>query len=357
MTSVAADLDADVDAENRASRYQRVRLWCGIVGIGGVLVSLWVGALMGLPRLLDELLGGLPFEVAGAITALLLGVAASLIQAGPDHVAARLEREYGQKTRSTTADLAKRTLEWLGSLAAAGALLGLCVRLAGGEWWLLAPVVLLSLAFAHVVYPLSPAPKTDPPPSPWWGRVEAELKSMNLPVPPVAWYDHGERSLAGGWNGVGPLRRLFLAKSLADVPPRVAAGLIAREIGHLRLGHRVQTTLATVFWIAAGFVISGLLAPDGWNVPALVFGTCATMSTWCWLGLLGLWPALGRRQVLAADAYARDSGLGRDGAREMLEILADRNLPDPTLPPTVAAVFHPIPPMDARRSALLKDVR
>lgn len=352
MTVASTANEPDRAHDGRAARYQRVRLGCGLVGIGGILLFLWFGLLFGLPATLDRWFGTWPAEFAGAITALLLGLVASVIQAGPDVVAARLERVTGQKTGSTALAYVLRLGEWLLGLTVAGLLVGFTMRWAGDYWWLVLPIVLLALAFAHVVYPLSPAPKTGPPRASWWKAVEAELARMELPTPPIEWYDHGERSLAGGWNGVGRLRRLFLAKSLATVSPRVAAGLIAREIGHLTLRHRIQTTLATILWITLGLVLAGLLLPGDWGVPALVFGIAAVMSTWCWLGLLGLWPTVGRRQVLAADRFARDAGLGEEGLAEMLDALAERNLPDVSLPPKVAFVFHPIPPMNDRRVAL-----
>ncbi len=172
---------------------------------------------------------------------------------------------------------------------------------------------------------------------------------MDLPVPEIAWYDHGERSLAGGWNGAGPWRKLFVATSLAEVEPRLAAGLIAREIGHISLLHRLITTVCTIGWIAIGLVMAGLLSDHGAAGSVVILAT--VMSTWCWVGLLGLWPSLGKRQIYAADRFAADK-LGRADGLRMLDVLASRNLPDATLPSGVAFVFHPIPPMNDRHRAL-----
>ncbi len=337
-----------------ATTYQRIRLWCGITGIGLILVLLWVAVGLGLPRAADGLFEKLPTVLAGFFTALLLGIGAALLQAGPDYYAARTELAYGQRqSGGLIGRYLTHVMQWLGGIASAGLLVGIAVALAGAWWWLPAVVLLLGLSFFHVVYPLSPTKRAPAPDADWWQRVEAELGAMNLPVPAVSWYDHGERSLAGGWNGVGPFRRLFLATSLAQVEPRVAAGLIAREVGHLRLRHRLVTMLCTAGWIVGGIVLAGWLAADDLGAAGVVVVLAATMSTWCWLGLLGLWPSLGKWQIYAADAFAADK-LGRDDAVAMLDELATRNLPDPSLAAGVEFVFHPIPPMNKRRQRLLE---
>ena len=337
--------------EERASRYQRLRLWCGIAGIGGVLGFLWLVTLLGLPVAADRVLGAAPPELAGAATALLLGVVASLIQAVPDAVAINVERRFGQRRDGVIGPYVARLIEWLLGLFVAGGLVGLSVRIGGDLWWLAAAAGLLALAGAHVAWPLSPGPTPrGAVPQEWWRAVRAELERMGLPTPRVEWYDHGERSLAGGWHGVGPLRRLFVARSLWDVAPPVAASLIAREIGHLRLGHRAQTMLATALTIVICLALAGLFASllDARSAAGRVVVTATVVSSGCWVSLLGLWPALGRRQVLAADRFAAERGDGR----AMLDALSDHNLPDPSLPAATAFVFHPIPPMDRRRAAL-----
>ncbi|MEM7807319.1 MAG: hypothetical protein AAF561_04340 [Planctomycetota bacterium] len=342
-----------VEAPSRppSATYQRRRLWCGITGIGLILVTLWIAAPLGLAGALDQAFANWPPELAGAMAALLLAFGASLLQAGPDIAAYRTEVAFGQRRDGVgiLGPYLVHLFQWTGGLVVAGAVVGFSVRLGGEAWWLLTIAGLLVLSFVHVVYPLSPTSRVPAPDSSWWLRVSAELEAMNLPVPNVAWYDHGERSLAGGWNGVGPTRRLFLATSLSEVEPKIAAGLIAREFGHLKLGHRVTTTVATIAWITGGVALTWLLSDHGPAGTVVVLAT--VMSTWCWLGLLGLWPSLGRRQALQADWFASEK-LGADDARRMLDELSRRNLPDETLPTGVAFVFHPIPPMDDRRRHL-----
>ena len=141
---------------------------------------------------------------------------------------------------------------------------------------------------------------------------------------------------------------LYLSATLTDTDPAAAADLVAREIGHRALGHRGQSAAGTCLWVTLGFALSAVLFPDH-GVAGTLLATAAVMSTWCWLGLF-VWPALGRHQILAADRFAARTS--PTGGRAMLDALTEHNLPDEHLPPAVAYVFHPIPPMAARRSAL-----
>ncbi len=124
------------------------------------------------------------------------------------------------------------------------------------------------------------------------------------------------------------------------------------------MGHRYVTLIVSIAWALLGIGLARLLLPSSAasSPAALVLSVAAVCSTWAWLGLFVL-PALGRRQVLAADAFARDAGMGQTGALAMLDELARRNLPDESLPPIVATVFHPIPPMADRRAAIRGESR
>ena len=347
----------DATAETRR-RYQRLRLWCGITGIGLILVSLWLAVGLGLPRYLDDVIGWMHPLLAGVVTGLLLGLWAIVLQTPVDLYAMHVETRFEQRKARPIGPHVRRAAECLGGTVTAGLVVGGAVWLsaeAGLPWlWVgLASVGLLTLAFVHVAYPLAPA-KVVPLPA----KQDAWLHETTVAVeragyeggfPNVKWFDHGERSLAGGWQGLGPTRVLYLATTLTELDPAVAAGLIGRELGHKALGHRVQSVIGTAVWTIAGVGLTYLLFP-GYGVAGTLLCLAATMSTWCWLGLF-VWPALGRRQILAADAYAA-ARMPPERARAMLDALAERNLPDEELPPAVATVFHPIPPMKARREAM-----
>jgi STE24 endopeptidase len=336
------------DAPDRRASYQRRRLWLGITGIGLILVTLWLGLLIGVPAWWQGVLAGWHPVAAGTLTGLALGVLAAMLQ-GPIDVAAHgAERAWGQVNRplDVVAYLREVGLSLVG-LATAGLCVGLAVWLAGPVWPVALGAALAVVIGLLFVLPRAGGATVD---EAWLNEVAAALEAKKLALPAIAWQATDERALNGGWSGVGPWRRLALTNNLADVPPDVAATLIAREIGHAKLGHRWASLAGTILWVVLGIALAWLILPTVWQVGAasLTVALAAVFSTWHWLGLF-VWPALGRRQVLAADAFAARAGF--DSAAG-LDALTRHNLPDEELPPAVAAVFHPIPPMAARRAAL-----
>ncbi len=79
------------------------------------------------------------------------------------------------------------------------------------------------------------------------------------------------------------------------------------------------------------------------------------MSTWSWIGLFVL-PAIGRRQVLAADRFMAEKLGDAEEISVVFGCLAGGNLPDEDLGSVKKYVFHPIPPLAVRRSAALKAI-
>jgi hypothetical protein len=167
--------------EPASATYQRFRLWCGIWGIGSVLGFLWMGLLLGLPGGLGRMLGGLPPEVGGAVAAGILGLVVTALQLFPDSAARRVERAFGQATKSTLDVYLLRSTEWVVGLIVAGVVVGLSVRVGGDLWWLILGPMLLVLAFSHVVVPFPPAPAAPGPQASWWDRVVGELRKVDLP--------------------------------------------------------------------------------------------------------------------------------------------------------------------------------
>ena len=248
--------------------------------------------------------------------------------------------------------------QWVVLLTIAGALVGWIGVAFPGNWPVIAAATVMLLAFAQLAIPIPPGPYARPGVArkPWMEQVRAELTRQKLVAPKIAFYEHGERSLAGGWSGVGPTRMLWVARTLWEVAPRTTAALIARELGHLRMGHRWLSFFSTVAWTVFGFILANMILPARWqdNAASLVFALSAVMSTWCWISLLFVFPAMGRWQVYSADAAILEAGFTLDEALAALNLLSERNKPDETLPPGIAFVFHPIPPMKARRDALVK---
>lgn len=346
-----------------AGAYQRQRLWCGVVGIGAVLVFLWAGMWWGLPDVLKGAFGGLPPVVAGGLVALLTAVVVSGIQLPFDFFGGRVvEGNFRQIDFGARFDWGKRyiwgVVEWVVVLTVAGAVVGWMVGRWPGMWPVVAPMVLMGLAGLQFCIPIPPGPRARPGVArrPWTEQLKAELAKQKLAMPAMGYYEHGERSLGGGWAGVGRMRMLWVTRTVWELTPRTAAALVSRELGHLRLGHRGLSFLATGAWVVAGFVVASMVLPGRWleSPGAAVFGVMGVMSTWCWVSLLFVFPAMGRWQVYSADRAMLEAGFTLEEGLAALDALSDRNKPDEKLPAGIAFVFHPIPPMEMRREALRK---
>jgi Zn-dependent protease with chaperone function len=340
-----------------AARYQRLRLWCGIVGIGLVLMLLWALCAFRADRLAG-LMNDWPRVLSFATFAGGLALLVSVVQFPIDMFAMKVEYRFGQmlNQRLISQNYFSRAAQWVMGLTFAGGVLGAVVAWTP-YWYLVAGVVLAVLGGVHIAYPILPSRRAhdkEIPDSNWQAQLKAEIVKLGLPVPGITWVEHGERSLVGGWHGIGSMRTLVLGRSLRQLEPVVAAMLVAREIGHSQMSHQFVSYLISVAWIVAGVFLAWLVTPASVleNHPAgLVLWLSAVMSTWCWLSLFVL-PQWGRRQVLAADAFAASRSQSKDQSLAMLAALSECNLPDETLPPTVAWVFHPIPPMQQRRQAI-----
>lgn len=374
----------------RARAYQRRRLALSMGGGGSILGLLWVGVGSGAPVGLDRVLGGAGawggMLVAGALAAAAVG-----LQLPWDLMARRVDRRFRQLddgdgvTPSTRADVtaaatatdrawlvrvAVDSIRWVAAAMIGGLVLSLVHANAESRWlaWAILAMALVSgIAFA---LPIAPGPRSRLPADrkAWLVATREHLHRLGLGWPPIRWYDHGETSLAGGWHGLGPFARLWLARSIWDMPPAIAAGLIAREIGHADRGDRAFGVVGSVAWIAAGLALSAIVLDatvPGWigavtqsegppaepGAAALVFVTAAVMSTWSLLGVL-FWSTLGRAQVYAADRFMLRVGMTREEALAVLDALAARNRPDERRPTVSSAICHPIPAMEDRRAAL-----
>lgn len=347
------------DGHGRSAAYQRARLWIGIGGIGSVLVVLWILGAAGLPRWMDWMLADVPGWMGGGIAGLLLGLLAGGVQLGFDVAAGRVERRYGQ--RLTEGEVVRGfgywagLLVWIGQAGLAGVVLGVCWWLAGPGWSMLAS--LLGVGYVLAAWSLQPGPRGErvlfQPDAGWLAGVMGELGRRGLRMPEVGWFDHGERSLAGGWAGAGRRRVLHLSTTVSRLRPEVAAGLIARELGHDRLGHRMATVLGSALLLVAGLQVGGLLQQAYWpgaGAGGVVVVGAVAMTTLSWLSLFVV-PAVGRRQVLAADRFLLETGFALEEALAVLDALAEANLPDERLGGVKTYVFHPIPPMSVRREA------
>ena len=348
------------------AKYQQLRLRMGILGIGSILVALWLGLALGVPRRLDGLFGGWG-GWAGFGTGVLLAAGAVLLQLVPDLVARHADLREGVAVAGRQRRFLKRY--WTGVLGfavqvvAAGGLIGWALAPEGlfggpGAGHVAVAAGLAALSLSRLSRDPTLGIESEPYEVSlgWIRALDRRVEAAGLDCPHLRWFDHGENSLAGGWEGFGSRRRLTLSRSVEHLEPEVAAGLVIREIGHARKLHRWVSCAVSALWLVAGVWLAW--AAERWGTGPLgtagrVFLFAAVMSTWSWVGLFVL-PALGRRQVLAADRFMAER-LGDAGeVSAVFEALAGGNLPDEDLSAVKKYVFHPIPPLAVRRAAALK---
>ncbi|MCS7079752.1 MAG: M48 family metalloprotease [Chloracidobacterium sp.] len=340
--------------------YQDFRLWSGIGSIGWNLLFFTVFVLAGLHVALFQALGvegrsslwtaafgyGVFYAVHAALNfpfELLTGWAA--------------ERSFGMTRRTLRQWLTAyligvggqgimfvlgltalwRLREWLPTdweWAAAGVVAVGSLALAFLQPFLLPPVVRLRPFDASEAQPILTA-------------LPAALRAA-LPKTAVFTGDDDE-AVNGGLVGWGPTTRLWLSRTtLEKLRPEQTACLLAREIGHLRTGHRTLGIVVSSLWLAVGLGFAAALTDQtATGSPADLLVTAVAMTWWSFAGLFVL-PALGRRSVLAADRFYLDNGGDPQVLRETLMTLATINRAQPDIVGVKQQVFHPLPSLDAR---------
>ncbi len=345
----------EVSVTSRAD-YQRARLRLGILGVGvGVLMSAGVMVLT-LGGIVTKLGGGMLAAVIGAGC---LGGLMVVWQGILDAAGRRLDAAHRLHTGS--ASVPSRAIAFRGILESVRWLVCF-VATAGVASWIVGmlptawPIVLMVLTGLGVlircVVPERPAGSVVPHGDDWERDVGSRLAEVGLPVPRLVVIDTGETTLAGGWMGRG---RVWVSRAVSEASALQAATLVARELVHQSKLHRLQSAGISFVSLCVGigltFLIVRLMGDSiASHVPSVVLTLIATMTLLSFASLF-VFPAIGRRQVLAVDRMIADR-FGRVSAGEMLDALAGANLPDESLSGGKAYVFHPIPTMSRRRQAI-----
>ena len=330
--------------------YDAARLRVGILGIGTVLVALWVGAPTGATDAVAGALTPAPRIVAGAVSALLLGIVASVLLLPLDVAGGVLiERRLRPVRLSGWArSYAIGVVGWLAMLAVGGALIGASLS-AGRLWWLVASVLAaLGIVIAHRLVDLASTTELEELAPSELAMLGPKLEALGLVAPKLAWAP-GEPTLSGGF--VGDTLALSAGCRALSGTDELAC-LVAREIGHRQLHHQRTGIIVASLWAALAPPLAVLVvAPDRSSAASVVAAVAFASSTWAWIGLLVL-PSLGRRQVLAADRFVVERGVDPLLVRATLELLAQRNHVDRARSALVERIFHPVPSLERRLEAL-----
>lgn len=158
-----------------------------------------------------------------------------------------------------------------------------------------------------------------------------------------------DEAVNGGLVGWGPTTRLWLSRTTLDrLRPEQTACLLAREIGHLKTGHRTLGVLVSSLWLSGGLLLAAAATDWAATGGAADMLTLAVGVTWWNFAGLFVLPALGRRSVLAADKFYLDNGGDPQTLRETLVALAALNRAQPDITGGKQWVFHPLPSLNAR---------
>ena len=328
--------------------YQRIRLWSGITSIGANLAMIWGLALsaswwamgfsglglLGIPAVLLAVtilltLANLPFDVLSG------------------HAVEQAVGRTGQSASDWLADWIRGRFVTL-----IGLWIGMIYFSVIHQASRSGTTILIVAAGAVVILLFLLVPAGDSAPAGSSKEVfersmNAELQSLGVTPRPVRWFDLGDEETVNGC--ITPRGLLSLSATVAQwLTPREAALMASREEYYRKFGTWLFTLLIVASWTLLGILLATLI-PSANAVQAGLIGA-AVMSSWCFLALF-VWPTLNRFWMNRGDAFLASLASPAE-VSELLSKIERLNATDISLSAVKTAVFHPIPPLQERRSKL-----
>jgi len=328
--------------------YQRIRLWSGITSIGANLAMIWGLALsaswwaMGFSGL--GLLGIPAVLLAVAILVTLANLPFDVLSG---HAVEQAAGRTGQSTGQWLADWIRGRL-----VTMIGLWIGMIYFSAFHQASRSGTIILIVAAGVMVILLFLLVPAGDSAPTGSSKEVfeksmNAELQSLGVKARPVRWFDLGDEETVNGC--ITPRGLLSLSATVAQwLTPREAALMASREECYRKSGTWLFTLLIVASWTLLGILLATLI-PSVNAVQAGLIGA-AVMSSWCFLALF-VWPTLNRFWMNRGDAFLASLASPAE-VGELLSKIERLNATDISLSAVKTAVFHPIPPLQARLSKL-----
>jgi hypothetical protein len=328
--------------------YQRIRLWSGITSIGANLAMIWGLALsaswwaMGFSGL--GLLGIPAVLLAVAILVTLANLPFDVLSG---HAVEQAAGRTGQSTGQWLADWIRGRL-----VTMIGLWIGMIYFSAFHQASRSGTIILIVAAGVMVILLFLLVPAGDSAPAGSSKEVfeksmNAELQSLGVTARPVRWFDLGDEETVNGC--ITPRGLLSLSATVAQwLTPREAALMASREECYRKSGTWLFTLLIVASWTLLGILLATLI-PSVNAVQAGLIGA-AVMSSWCFLALF-VWPTLNRFWMNRGDAFLASLASPAE-VGELLSKIERLNATDISLSAVKTAVFHPIPPLQARLSKL-----
>jgi STE24 endopeptidase len=245
----------------------------------------------------------------------------------------------------------------------------LLIEHAGSWWWLaawaafIAVQVLFALLLPVFVLPLfmklTPVEDGD-----LRGRVESLLARCGVSANGVFVSDASRRTSHGNafFAGIGATRRIVLFDTLLkDMQPGEVDGVVAHEIGHLKLRHVPKSLVAVAALAAVAFALLGWLADERWFYEGLGVDTPSRQAALLLFAIAGplfaavlqpLQMAMSRRFELEADDFAARYAAAEDLASGLVR-MTDLSAVAIDSDPAYSAVYENHPPVGRRVARLL----
>ena len=182
--------------------------------------------------------------------------------------------------------------------------------------------------------------------------LESSFRAAGRRHPRAVVFDSIDPGFSGGFAGLPGLDRLVVPRQwLRSLSPDALHAEFLRRVGLLATGTRFRGVLVALAWNQAGFMLSAALPwvrlDSAYGLLEAVLGS----TLWSFLGLLML-PSLSRAGVLEADRWARDHGATPASLLLAMTEIDQLQDDEPSRSAWVKRIFHPVPSIENRLSAL-----
>ena len=339
-----------------APTYARARLLLGVSGVGVFVVLSLIAAFAQLPLRVFGDKGGAFFTDASLIAlwvSSLSLIALPFEALGGYYLPRKFQRKHPE-------GLAEWFLGWLRgvlivtlTMSFSGAALVVAGRYGGrfGSMVMLAIVMVLLIWmqtwFAQLIGGMR---KVRPP----FDSVEDDLRSMGVIPPNILVLDASDEGFTGGISGPPTAETLVLpALWFERMTPETIAVLVARRTAIVDRGLRVLGQIGAMGWTGAAFTAASMMPNAGVFSVEEILTTSLWFTVLSFLGLLIL-PTPSRAACIAADACTAADIPGRTAEVLSAAVVALDQLQDdePSRPPNIETIFHPIPSVSRRQAAI-----
>lgn len=319
--------------------YARSRLWTGISGVGTFVVLATALLLTDVPGRLLSGMGGSWLQDVTSLAGLLGGIALLVL---PFDLLGGLvlPRRHGRPAP----DLPSFLVSWLRGAVALVALCSLSGSLLiqggqlGGRPAALAVLVLLSLVLLACQRPIAGVVG---------GLRGADRKSL----PGAVLVDSDDPAFSGGFSGF-PARPVLPRAWMERLGREKVTLLLRRRQSILSSGAWTRGIILALGWNGLGFLLASLLPGAGVTSIAELASTALGFTIWGFIGLLYL-PTPSRRATLSADmGVAGSDPRERELLGEVISELDRLQDDEPERSAGVERIFHPVPSVHRRQSAL-----